>query len=55
MVSDVYNSDIAKLNELIKDYSIKLNEHPNDITVLGFRISVLRIDQHLGHCNEIGE
>ena len=34
--------DIAKLHELIKDYSVKLNEHPNDITVLGFRISVLR-------------
>lgn len=34
--------DIVKLYELIHDYCIKLNEHPNDITVLGFRISVLR-------------
>lgn len=34
--------DIIKLYELIYDYSVKLKEHPNDITVLGFRISVLR-------------
>lgn len=34
--------DITKLYELISDYSVKLKEHPNDITVLGFRISVLR-------------
>ncbi|MFY7938108.1 MAG: NERD domain-containing protein [Flavobacterium sp.] len=34
--------EITKLYELISDYSVKLKEHPNDITVLGFRISVLR-------------
>jgi hypothetical protein len=39
---DENSIDISKLHELIKDYSVKLNEHPNDITVLGFRISVLR-------------
>jgi len=34
--------DNRNLYEIIKRYSIELNEHPNDITVLGFRISVLR-------------
>lgn len=33
---------IVKLFDLISEYSIRLEEHPNDITVLGFRISVLR-------------
>lgn len=39
---DTKSIDIIKLYEIINDYSIKLNEHPNDMTVLGFRISVLR-------------
>ncbi len=34
--------DILKLEEVISKYSKLLNEHPNDIAVLGFRISVLR-------------
>lgn len=34
--------DITKLYDIIRDYSINLDEHPNDITILGFRIDVLR-------------
>lgn len=34
--------DVTRLYDIIRDYSIKLDEHPNDITVLGFRVDVLR-------------
>jgi hypothetical protein len=34
--------DITSLYKLIADYSIKLNEPPNNITLLGFRVDVLR-------------
>jgi hypothetical protein len=35
-------TNIVKLHELVSQYSRRLKEHPNDITVLSFRISVLR-------------
>ena len=34
--------NIQGLYDLVKQYTVELDEHPNDITVLGFRVDVLR-------------
>ncbi|NCU04758.1 MAG: AAA family ATPase [Chitinophagaceae bacterium] len=36
------DAEVDSLFEIIRAKTILLNEHPNDITILGFRISVLR-------------